>query len=185
MDETLLLWINQGAAQPWLDPLFAWISSRPGFALPFGLVLAWWCHRRWGKRGLIAWGILLVIVGLGDFIGGWLKDLVQQPRPCFAVSALVRIPGFAPGSACGPNLTGWPSNHALNYFTVAAFMTYLSRDRRLAWTLFAIALLVGLSRIYLAKHYPSQVAAGAVIGLSWGLLAAWLVSRRFRPDGKN
>ena len=188
MDEAILLWINQGWAHPWLDAFFTWVSSRPVFALPFTLTLAWWCHRNWGRPGLAAWGLLLVTVGLGDFIGGLLKDLVQQPRPCFAIPQLIRIPGYPPGTACGSALTGWPSNHALNYCTVAAFLFMLTRDRRLARVLFAIAILVGLSRVYLAKHYPSQVAAGAIIGLSWGLLAARLVSFRLslgRDPGMN
>lgn len=182
MDEGLLLWINQGWAHPWLDVFFAWVSSRPAFALPFALFLGYWCYRNWGRQGLIGWGLLLVTVGAGDFIGGLLKDLAQQPRPCFAIPELIRIPGYPAGTACGPSLTGWPSNHTLNFCTVAAFLGLLTRDRRLGGMLFAIALLVGLSRIYLAKHYPSQVAAGAVIGLSWGFLAAWLVSLRLRLE---
>jgi len=185
VDEAILLWINQGWANTGLDVFFAWVSSRPAFALPLTLVLAWWCHRNWGRQGLIAWGLLLVTVAIGDSIGALLKDIVQQPRPCFAIPDLVRIPGKAAGTACGAALTGWPSNHTLNYGTVAIFLGLVTRNRRLGWTLLAIAALVGLSRVYLGKHYPSQVAAGAVIGLSWGFLAAWLVSLRLHLDGER
>lgn len=176
------MWINQGWVNTGLDVFFAWVSSRPAFALPLALCLAWWCHRIWGRQGLMVWALLLITIGFGDAIGALLKDLMQQPRPCFAIPDLIRIPGRPAGTACGPALTGWPSNHTLNYCTVASFLGLLSRDRRLGGTLFAIALLVGLSRIYLGKHYPSQVAAGAVIGLSWGFLAAWLVSLRLRLE---
>lgn len=39
---------------------------------------------------------------------------------------------------------------------------------------FTVALLVGISRIYLAKHYPSQVLAGATIGAALGYIGAWI-----------
>ncbi len=177
MNETLLLWINQDWAHPWLDLLFSWVSSRPAFALPLATGLLYLSHRNWGRRGLALWGFLVLTVAVGDFIGSLLKDLMAAARPCFSIPDLVRIPGRPAGSHCGPALTGWPSNHTLNFFTVAAFLTVMTRSVSWSVSLYLIAVLVGISRIYLGKHFPDQVAAGALIGLSWGFLVAGLLTQ--------
>ena len=162
-----MLWINQGWANPVLDGLFVWLSSRPGFALPFALGLLALFTWRWRKAGLYLWLLLLLVVGTGDFIGAQLKDVLAQPRPCYSLAEQVRQLDRAPGVACGANLSGMPSNHALNAFATAAFLTVVLGRR--AALLFLVAALV-----YLAKHFPSQIATGALIGTIWGLTAAWL-----------
>jgi undecaprenyl-diphosphatase len=86
----------------------------------------------------------------------------------------VRQLNYLPGQPCGAALNGMPSNHALNGFAVAAFLTMVLRRRRWSALLFTIAALVALSRVYFAKHFPSQVAAGAIVGTLWGLAAARL-----------
>ena len=173
MDEALLLWINHGWANPVLDVFFNTLSSRGAFALPFAgllLVLFTW---RWRKAGVQLWLVMLVVAGLGDFLGNNLKHVFAQHRPCYTLAAEVRQPHYRPGQACGASLTGMPSNHALNGFTVAAFLTLILRRWVWGMTLFAIAALVALSRVYMAKHYPSQIAAGALLGTLWGLITAW------------
>jgi membrane-associated phospholipid phosphatase len=38
--------------------------------------------------------------------------------------------------------------------------------------LYALALLVGITRMYVGAHYPRDVLAGAILGSAWGLLGA-------------
>jgi len=174
VDETLLLWVNHGWAHPALDALFSWLSSRDAFALPLALVLLALLATRWRNAGIQLWLVMLLVVGAGDSLGNGLKHLFAQPRPCYSLAQQVRQVGAAPGTPCGANLAGMPSNHALNGFAAAAFLSLALR--RAAWSLalFMTAALVALSRVYLAKHFPSQVAAGALIGTAWGLAWAWL-----------
>lgn len=172
MDEVLLLWINQGWAHPGLDVLFTWLSSRAAFALPFALLLLALFSWRWRKPGVQLWLILIVMVGAGDVMGNALKGVFAEPRPCYAMADQVRQPGHAPGTACGSSRNGMPSNHALNAFATAAFLS-AALGRRWAG-LFVVAALVALSRVYLAKHFPSQIAAGALLGTLWGIAFGWL-----------
>ena len=174
MNEALLLWINQGWAHPSLDGFFDLISSRHAFALPFATLLLILFTWRWRKAGVQLWLVMLLVIGAGDAVGNGLKHLFAQPRPCYAMAAQVRQLHVAPGTPCGSNLSGMPSNHALNGFAVAAFLSLVLRRGLWGGILFAIAALVALSRVYLGKHYPSQVAVGAVIGTVWGLAGAWL-----------
>jgi undecaprenyl-diphosphatase len=180
MDQQLLLWINQGWSSTPLDYFFIWLSSRAGFSFPLlAGFLIWWGYRH-GRDGLKFWGLLILVIALGDQLGGLLKDLLAQHRPCYDIASLVRRPGHDPGSACGDSLTGMPSNHALNFFAVAAFLGLALRSVRLGAAMFGVAFLVALSRVYLAKHYPSQVLVGGAVGVAWGVLCA-VAARQWLP----
>lgn len=176
MDKTLLLWLNQEWAHPWLDIIFAWVSDRVSFALPLALLLLGVLVWRFGRRGLWLWSLLVVVVGVADAVGNVLKHLIAQARPCYDIYEYMRHDLAA---RCGANLTGMPSNHALNFFTAAMLLAVITRCRVVAVSLFAAALMVALSRVYLGKHYPSQVAVSAVLGVGWGYAAAWLALKYF------
>ncbi len=178
-DVQLLLWINQGWADPGLDFVFQWVSGRAGFSIPLLgiLLLIFW--RRFGGDGLRLWLLLIVGVAAGDLLGNLLKDFYSLPRPCYNLFELLRAPGGGVSRQCDAATSGMPSNHALNFFSVALFVSYALRSLRLSVLLFAIACVVGLSRIYLGKHYPQQVAAGASIGVLFGYVWVWSGLRAF------
>lgn len=169
MDETLFTLINRGWAHPGLDAFFRYLSSYPGFGLPLLasllVALAW----RWRAAGLKLGLALILLVTIAETVGQSAKVLWQQPRPCHAAPAEVRLP---PGVECRNPLAGLPSGHALNYFAAATFLGLALRRRAAAAALLAIAALVALSRVYLGLHYPSQVVAGAALGAALGGLAA-------------
>jgi undecaprenyl-diphosphatase len=78
----------------------------------------------------------------------------------------------------------FPSGHAMTsaavYLTLGALLMRLSKRRVTKFYCIAVAMLltglVGVSRVYLGVHYPTDVLAGWIIGLSWALLC-WLVER--------
>ena len=51
----------------------------------------------------------------------------------------------------------------------------------LGWAL-ALTLLVGLNRVYLGGHYPTDVLAGWLAGLAWALLC-WVVAQHLQRRG--
>ncbi|MGB2680473.1 MAG: phosphatase PAP2 family protein [Candidatus Competibacter sp.] len=177
MDERLLLWINQGWGHPALDGAFWWLSQRLWFAFPLAALLLYDSVRRWGWRGARLFLLLALTVVVGDLLGGFLKDAFAAPRPCQAMFEELRALGGAVAERCGKAPNGMPSNHAINFFAAAAFIALATPWRGWRIGLFACAVLVGLSRIYLGKHYPSQVLAGALVGALVGALGAWLASR--------
>jgi membrane-associated phospholipid phosphatase len=102
--------------------------------------------------------ILLFGIGLNLF----LKDLFQRPRPDFM--PLIHEATYS-----------FPSGHAMNsfvfYMTLSYFIFHETRRKMLS-ILFAsvsaiIVLLIGISRIYLGVHYPSDVIAGYAAGILW------------------
>lgn len=178
MDERLLLWINQAWAHPLLDALFWWVSQRPWFSLPLAALLLGDGVRRCGwKAGGRLFLVLAVTVAVGDVLGNLLKGWFAEPRPCLILHEQLRSVGRTVSGPCGVELSGMPSNHALNFAAAATFIALATPWRSWRNVLFITAVLVGLSRIYLGKHYPSQVLAGVLVGAMVGWLAAWLATR--------
>jgi len=119
---------------------------------------------------------LLVVVASsgGWFLNSALKQLAQRPRPTI-VPHLREVMTMS-----------FPSGHALIsavvYLTLGTLLMRISRTRLAKMYCMGVAMLatvlVGLSRVYLGVHYPSDVIAGWLIGFSWALLC-WIVERLF------
>jgi undecaprenyl-diphosphatase len=173
LDAALGAAIHDALAHPVADAFFEVVSQRAGFALPLlGLVLVGLCLR-FQRDGLFTFLVLLATVGCADLLGNGLKHLISASRPCLDLREVLSwMPTECPGAR-----RGMPSNHAINYFTTAAFLWAALRARRVGVAFTAIACAVGLSRVYLGRHYPSQVAVGALIGVALGLAAAHLWRR--------
>ena len=65
----------------------------------------------------------------------------------------------------------FPSGHAMGSMTLAAVVTALAWNTRWRWpaclAAIAFALLVGMSRVYLGVHFPSDILAGWSAALAW------------------
>ncbi len=109
--------------------------------------------------------------------GGWLlnfalKELFRRPRPD-VVPHLRDVLTLS-----------FPSGHAMTsavvYLTLGALLMRISERRVTKIYCMAVAmlatLLIGASRVYLGVHYPTDVIAGWLVGLSWALLC-WIVER--------
>ena len=177
MDDSLLLWINQGWAHPWLDALFGWVSQRAAFSFPLLLLILALFVQRWKMAGIKLWLILVGAILLGDLLGNVVKHSIEQYRPCVTLADTVRLVESPFAIGCSTKPHGMPSNHALDFFLAAAFVGTVLRSWRWGLSLGTTAVVVGLSRIYLGVHYPSQVLAGALLGVGLGLLAAGLTLR--------
>jgi len=93
-----------------------------------------------------------------------IKALVRRSRPSFRVTQ-TRIVGLR---AIGRS---FPSGHTSQaFFTATLIAPYFHASAWLVFLLYAIALLVGITRMYVGAHYPRDVLAGAILGSAWGLL---------------
>lgn len=64
--------------------------------------------------------------------------------------------------------SSFPSGHSANWFSLAT--VYSAKYPKLSIPLYAFGVMVGLSRIYQGEHYPSDVLAGAAVGVAFGYL---------------
>jgi membrane-associated phospholipid phosphatase len=105
-----------------------------------------------------AWLICAALGPIGIGLNYAVKLVVKRPRPV--------LEGLPPlGGA--PSSLSFPSAHATSSFAVATAMTRVDPLGALA---FALAFALALGRPYLGMHYPSDVLAGAVLGVLLGLL---------------
>ena len=72
----------------------------------------------------------------------------------------------------------FPSGHTSIAFSTATSLTLISKKWYIGVPAFAWASAVGYSRLYLGQHYPSDVAAGALVGVASAYAAHWL-NRKF------
>ncbi len=70
----------------------------------------------------------------------------------------------------------FPSGHTTSAMAAVAGYFFVSKKKSVSWTVFIFAFLMGLSRIFLCVHYPSDVLGGFLAGLIAGLVAAALIN---------
>jgi undecaprenyl-diphosphatase len=105
-----------------------------------------------------AWLICAALGPIAIALNYVVKLIVKRPRPV--------LEGLPPlGGA--PSSLSFPSAHATSGFAVA---TAMSRVEPLGALAFLLALALALGRPYLGMHYPSDVLAGAVLGVLLGLI---------------
>jgi undecaprenyl-diphosphatase len=103
--------------------------------------------------------------------GQVISRLVDRPRPFSAHPHLVQL--FAPHAADA----GFPSDHATGAFAIAAAVW--AHDRRWGAALTALAILLAVGRVAIGVHYPSDVIAGAALGIAAALLVTRGPARRW------
>jgi undecaprenyl-diphosphatase len=155
----------------WLEELFRDFTALGGVGVLvfISLGVAGYLVLQRKYRALL---LLFVAVAGGMLLSSALKAGFARPRPDLVPhGAYVYTASF-------------PSGHALmataTYLTLGALLARILPDRRTRLFLLAMAivlsLLVGISRVYLGVHWPSDVAAGWMAGSAWALLW-WLVAR--------
>jgi undecaprenyl-diphosphatase len=124
------------------------------------------------------WLVIVATVG-GLVLSSVLKYFVDRPRPNFG-SQLSNV-----------YTTSFPSGHsmmaAVVYLTLGSLLASIVQRKRLKlyillWALLVTAL-VGISRVYMGVHWPSDVLAGWTAGLVWAILC-WLAARMLRRRGQ-
>ena len=124
-------------------------------------------------QGLYRNGLFIFIASVGGWVLNWLlKAAFERTRPDI-------VPHLREVMS-----SSFPSGHALTsaavYLTLGALLMRIAEGRLAKYYCIAIAMfltfLVGSSRVFLGVHYPTDVVAGWLIGMSWALLC-WVVER--------
>jgi len=165
-------------------PFFSWLGGPGGVPMQAAvMILVLLVNRR-------AW-----ILALAAFAGGlWYEvvvNLVNRPRP--TAGQILRVTEH-PGS------TSFPSGHLI-FITISVAVLMLCVGHRylprwatpIGWAVVAaIVLTVGLDRIYVGAHWPTDVLAGTLIAAAWLTLVLsvrWISDREFaikpKPDGRS
>ncbi len=159
------------AGQPhWLFPVamgLTWIGSFGGVWLLLGV----WKLLRKGEGRRVGITILLALLLVLIVVDFALKPIIGRPRPFLVLGRSILL-GPVPGGA------SFPSGHSAAAFAGAGTWGRAGRWGTVLGYVYAAA--VAWSRLYLGAHWPSDVVAGAIVGL----LLAWLariLAARFLP----
>ena len=175
-DRPILLFLHRNAS-PLLDSVMVFFS-KSGSALvliPFNVmvfaILMWRCNR----AAASFWALAVAGAALLNLLA---KHAFARTRPALWISIF-------------PETTfSFPSGHAMQSMAVAAALTLLAWPTHRRWGALLPAtcfvFLVGISRVYLGVHYPSDILAGWSASLVWVIGLSILFKERFaRKERRN
>ena len=133
------------------------------------------------KKNVWWWALAAAITAiLADYIS---SDLIKpnffRIRPCSepAIADWVRVMSglYCPGSS------SFTSSHATNHFAMGLFF-YATLKRHIGnWALlfFLWAAVICYAQMYLAVHYPTDILAGAMVGLVLGYITSYTFNKKW------
>lgn len=161
LDGELLVAI-QGLHMAWLDPLVSFYTRLGDAGLLWvALSLAMLFHKPTRRAGALALGAMVLGLIVTNLT---IKPLISRPRPWLDWPIVPLVTEKDPNS--------FPSGHTCAAFAAAMVWVRTLPQKRDRVIVAVMAVLMGLSRLYVGVHYPTDVLAGAVIGslCAW---AAW------------
>jgi undecaprenyl-diphosphatase len=180
-DVQLLVFVNQGLANPVLTRVMLFITEKYNWypLIGIALFLLLLAGRRLPHQGssfqkinprVFVFGLVMCVL-FADQSGSFLKHNVERIRPN-------RDDNIAPLLDCRLHTAGrrsFPSNHAANSAAIAVFSSLVYPQ--ITAPVLLVSFLLGFSRVYLAVHYPSDVFAGWILGSAVGFLV-WIALRK-------
>lgn len=178
LDGHILIWIQNYVRLPFLDPVVAFYTHLgDGGIIWVGLSLVMLCFPKTRRAGLLS----LVALALGGlFTNVMLKPMVARIRPWITVEGLLFL-------VKEPDPNSFPSGHTCAAFAAGGIWLRALPKRWMGITGMFMAVFMGLSRLYVGVHFPSDVLAGAGVGLLAACLA-WQLGRhlpRLGDKGKD
>ncbi|BAZ08427.1 hypothetical protein NIES4071_02320 [Calothrix sp. NIES-4071] len=169
-DTTFLLWLHQ-FSNPSLDNLMLFITNlgNPTTVVIVGIItiaILWWCRYRLET-------LVFILSCLGGLIlNTGLKLFFSKTRPQLWKQLITEI-SFS-----------FPSGHALGSMVLYGFIAYLlafhyPKFSALIYTLAVILIgAIGLSRLYLGVHWPTDIIAGFGVGFLWLMICITMLKLR-------
>jgi len=122
--------------------------------------------------------LMIIITGISIIFGRYIiaeiiKRLYSSPRPYLILDNVKKL------ISENHDYQSFPSGHTVIFFALATAIYFFNKK----WGIvcFVLAILVGLSRIYVGVHWPIDIAAGAMIGIVAGILVQ-IVFKKTRVD---
>lgn len=180
-DSSIIHLLNQFAQRSWLfDKSVAFVSNN---LLRGGLITTvfWWIWFRGGKtqtrdREFVLSGLAASLIALP--IARVLAVLLPfRQRPLLLPMFGFHLP-FGADESPIIHWSSFPSDHATLYFALATCIFFVSHRAGLFTYLYAL-LVVCLPRVYLGVHYPTDILAGALLGIGIVVLLSMKRSREF------
>ncbi len=180
IDKILFIIIHNDSQHQALDGIMLAIRN-PVTWIPLYIFMVFFIIKKTGSRAWLFIVLSLITVAITDGSTGLLlKPLFGRLRPCFDPELHRYIRNII---NCG-GLYSFPSSHAANHFGLAAFWFWsLLKITGKKWKwLWYWASLICYAQVYVGKHFPFDVTAGAFWGLFVGMFTAKLFGYLWDSD---
>ena len=166
LDHSMLIFIQEHIRNPVFTPFFTFIthlgdSGMIWILFSLGLLMT----KKFRKIGIMSICALLGSLFINNLI---LKNLLARTRPFDLIQELIPL-------IPKPHDFSFPSGHTGSSFAAAAVI-YRNMTAKIGIPVLILAILIGLSRLYLGVHYPSDVLFGVLSGIGISYLAEFLVN---------
>ena len=168
IDKDILFFINQTVSNSLFDFIMPIITDEHNWTIPILILIIFLLFFNKGK-GKIVLAIIIISLSINDyFCASILKPYFARLRPSHEFLEYINL--------LVPKGGKWslPSNHASNIFALATIIGYFYSKTK--FSMYFLAILVCLSRVYVGVHYPFDVFTGALIGysISWIIITGWI-----------
>ncbi|MDQ3059366.1 MAG: phosphatase PAP2 family protein [Pseudomonadota bacterium] len=180
LDYQIISHLNQASRKSWLfDQIVAFVSANNLLKGGIFMAFIWWAWfrddgRRPQQRPFIVSTLLGCVVALA--LARMLAlTLPFRLRPLHETTLDFLLPyGVAPGVLDG--YSSFPSDHAVLFFSLATGLFFVSKIVGAIALGYAVVC-IALPRIYLGLHYPTDIAAGALLGMAISWIANSTLAR--------
>ena len=185
-DQSVLLWfrnkddLSDPIGPQWLEVVMRDITALGGLLI-LGLLTIAACGYLWlTQRHKLAL-FVAVSIPAGALLNTLLKEYFTRPRPDI-------VP-----HGTGAALSSFPSGHAMMsavvFLTLGALLSLSTENTRikiyiLFWSVF-LTVIVGISRVYLGVHWPTDIIAGWIAGGTWAVLCLLVGHRLLRTTRED
>ncbi len=169
IDSNILLFVQDNLRSEILNYFMVHFTSLGNAGLIWILiVLVYILNRYTRKKGIYcAISLLLCFIVVNIF----LKNVVARIRPYDAMEQIRCLVEAQPDYS-------FPSGHTAIAFA-ASVPVFILLDRGIGLIMTVFSILMGLSRIYVCVHYPTDVICGAIIGILCGIVTCMVIYPRF------
>lgn len=169
LDGAVLLWLQEAVRNDMVSPLVCFYTGLGNSGvLWIGLSCLMLLFRPTRRAGVVSLAALMLGFLCTNVL---LKPLVARPRPWLDVAGLLPL-------IHEPDMNSFPSGHTCAAFSAACGWWSALPKKWMRVTGLILAALMGLSRLYVGVHYPSDVIGGAAVGTLCGLAAWKLLEKR-------
>ena len=139
----------------WSDWLIVCIAEYIPYVIIVAVVYA--AYQAWRskkKKEVLGYSLALLSGIVARGVAGLIRFFYHHPRPFVSLHLISLFP---------ENSYSFPSGHAIFYFALASGVYQV--NKRFGRILYGLAFLIGLARVAAGVHYPSDILAGAILGV--------------------